>query len=108
MQLDTTHGDTAPLPRYQLIDKDKQPADLTGITSVVQHFDGAPAAGSACAVDGDPTDGIVRLSSREHLPAPVGDRIELDFKTEVTYSDGTKQTFPTGPANTWVVWAENT
>ena len=107
MDLVTKAGDTAPLPRYQLTGRDGQPADLTGAT-VVQRFDGAPAAGSPCTVDGAATDGIVRLTSRAHLPDPaVGRRsLTVDFETEVTYADASVLTFPEAGYDRWVVWTD--
>ena len=108
MDLVTKAGDTAPLPRYQLTGRDGQPADLTGAT-VVQRCDGAPAAGSPCEVDGDPTDGIVRLVSRTHLPSPGTGRrsVTVEFETEVTYADGTTvQSFPEAGYDRWIVWTD--
>lgn len=103
----TKSGDTAPLARYQLIDKDGQPANLTGAT-VVARFAGAPVAGSPCEVDGDPVDGIVRLATRDHLPeVPDGRRqITVEFETEVTYLNGTIQTFPTEGYDRLIVWTD--
>lgn len=107
MDLATRRGDTAPLPRYQLVDRDGQPADLTGAT-VVQRFAGAPVAGLACTVDGDPTDGIVRADSRDHFPVvPDGRRqVRFGFETEVTFASGVVQTFPTEGVDTWAFWAD--
>ena len=106
MDLATRRGDTAPLPRYQLLGRDSQPVSLVGAT-VVQRFAGAPQAGSPCVIDGDPADGIVRLSSREHLPTPSpGRSVTVSFETEVTYQDGTVQTFPTAGYDRWTVWAD--
>jgi len=103
----TKLGDTAPLARYQLVDKDGQPANLTGAT-VVARFAGAPQAGSPCEVDGDPVDGIVRLASRGHLPdVPAGRRqTTVEFETEVTFLNGTVQTFPTAGYDRIVVWTD--
>ena len=104
--LEAKVGDTNPLQRYQLEDKDEQPPSLVGAT-VVQRFSGAPASGSPCDIDGDPADGIVRLSSREHLPTPrPGRSVTVSFETEVTYQDGTVQTFPTAGYDRWTVWAD--
>ena len=107
MELSTKLGDTAPLPRYQLIDRDGQPADLTG-AAVVQRFAGAPAAGSACGIDGDPADGIVRLASRDDLPVVPPRRSShlVRFETEVTFGDGTVQTYPTVGYDRWQVWSD--
>ena len=102
----TKRGDTAPLPRHQLIDRDGQPASLVGAT-VVQRFAGAPQAGSPCVIDGDPADGIVRLASRDHLPDPGARRsVQIMFETEVTFSGGVIQTFPTEGYDRWTVWAD--
>ena len=106
MELSTKLGDTSELARYQLLDRNGQPVNLTG-ASVVQRFRGAPAAGSPCDIDGDPADGIVRLSSREHLPAvSPGGYTTFKFETEVTYSDGVVQTFPTEGYDDWKVWSD--
>lgn len=106
MDLSTKLGDTSPLARYQLLDRSGQPVNLTGAT-VVQRFNGAPAAGSPCTVDGDPLDGIVRLSSRAHLPAvSPGGYTSFPFETEVTYYDGVVQTFPTEGYDQWQVWSD--
>ena len=98
-------GDTARTPRYQLLDVDGTAADLSGAT-VVQRFDGAPAAGSPCTIDGSATDGIVYLTSRQHLPVPAAGRqsVVIAFETEVTYTDGTIQTFPTEGYDRWKIW----
>ncbi len=98
-------GDTSPLPRYQLLDGDAEPVNLTGAT-VVQRFAGAPAAGSPCVVDGEEVDGTVRLQSRDDLPEPRGPSMTVDFETEVTFADGTVQTFPTAGYDRWTVWAD--
>lgn len=106
MDLATRRGDTAPLPRYQLLGRDSEPVSLVGAT-VVQRFPGAPSAGSSCVIDGDPADGIVRLASRDHLPDPgVRRSVQIRFETEVTFSDGTIQTFPTEGYDRWTVWAD--
>ena len=107
MDIATKLGDTAPLARSQLVDKDGTPANLTGAT-IVARFKGAPAAGSPCTVDGDPTDGIVRLASRQHLPGvPDGRRqTTVEFETEVTYINGDVQTFPTAGYDRLVVWSD--
>ena len=107
MDLASKVGDTAPLPRYQLVDVDGTAADLSGAT-VVQRFAGAPALGSPCTIDGTATDGIVRLTSRDDLPEPASGRqkVKVDFETEVTYSDGTIQTFPTVSYDSWTVWTD--
>ena len=105
-ELVTKAGDTYPLPRYQLLDGNGTPVPLTGAT-VVQRFEGAPAAGSPCSIDGDAADGIVRLSSRDHLPVPTkGRSVTLSFETEVTYSGGDIQTFPTAGYDRWTVWSD--
>lgn len=103
----TKSGDTYPPPRYQLLDRAGQPADLTGAT-VVQRFAGAPASGSPCVIDGDAADGIVRLASRAHLPTPPDgrSRVQVQFETEVTFSDATIQTFPTDGYDRWTVWTD--
>ena len=104
--LTTKAGDSYPLQRYQLLDESGQPVSLVGAT-VVQRFTGAPEAGSPCDIDGDPADGIVRLTSRQHLPVPApGRSTTLPFETEVTYQDGTVQTFPTAGYDRWTVWAD--
>ena len=107
MDIATKSGDTAPLARYQLVDKDGTPANLTGAT-VVQRFAGAPEAGSPCEVDGDPTDGIVRLASRDHLPAvPEGRRqITIEFETECQFINSDIQTFPTEGYDRWIIWTD--
>ena len=107
MDIATKLGDTAPLARYQLVGKDGTPVNLTGAT-VVQRFAGAPQAGSPCEVDGDPTDGIVRLSSRDHLPdVPDGRRqITVEFETEVTFINGDVQTFPTEGYDRAIIWTD--
>ena len=105
-ELVTKAGDSYPLPRYQLLDGDSAPVSLVGAT-VVQRFSGAPASGSPCEVDGDAADGIVRLASRQHLPTPTpGRSVTVSFETEVTYQDGTVQTFPTAGYDRWTVWAD--
>lgn len=104
--LEAKIGDTNPLQRYQLEDKDKAPVDLTGAT-IVQRFIGAPTSGSPCTIDGDATDGIVYLSSRTHFPTPrSGESLEFSFETEVTFADSSVQTFPTSGYDTWTVWAD--
>ncbi len=107
MDIATKLGDTAPLARYQLLDKAGQPVNLTGAT-VVQRFDGAPVAGSPCEVDGDPVDGIVRLASRTHLPSPADGRrsVAIDFETEVTFVNSDVQTFPTEGYDRWQIWVD--
>lgn len=107
MEIATKVGDTANMPRYQLFDRDGQPADLTGAT-VVARFAGAPAGGSPCTVDGDSTDGIVRFTSRTDLPVPVVGRsvVTIGFETEVTYLDGAVQTFPTEGYDRLVIWQD--
>ncbi len=106
-ELVTKAGDTNDLPRYQLLDGDGNAVDLTGAT-IVQRFTGAPAAGSPCTVDGAATDGIVRLTSRTDLPVPTDSRssVTVQFETEVTYSGGDVQTFPTVGYDRWTVWAD--
>jgi hypothetical protein len=107
MDLEVKMGDTSPLRRYQLVDVDGNPPNLTG-ASVVQRFKGAPEAGSPCVIDGPATDGIVRLASREHLPAPAPRRSSttVDFETEVTYAGGEIQTFPTAGYDRWLIWQD--
>ena len=106
VDLVTKAGDSYPLPRYQLLDGDGQPVSLVGAT-VVQRFDGAPEPGSPCDIDGNGEDGIVRLSSRDHLPTPAAGRsVTVPFETEVTYSGGDIQTFPTAGYDRWTVWSD--
>ncbi len=106
-ELVTKLGDTNDLPRYQLLDGDGNTVNLTGAT-VVQRFSGAPAAGSPCTIDGTATDGIVRLTSRTDLPVVPSGRsaVTVPFETEVTYSGGDVQTFPTAGYDRWTVWAD--
>ena len=106
MDLSVKLGDTAPLPRYQLLDSSGQPANLTGAT-VVQRFKGAPADGSPCEIDGDPADGIVRLASRDDLPAiSGGGYASILFETEARYADGTIQSFPTRGFDNCEIWSD--
>jgi hypothetical protein len=106
MDLTTKIGDTADLPRYQLLDGDGDPVDLAGAT-VVQRFDGAPEGGSPCTV-ADAATGMVRLASRSHLPEPSAGRstVTIAFETEVTFSDSTVQTFPTAGYDRWIIWQD--
>ena len=100
-------GDTAPLPRVQLLGADGNAVDLTGAT-VVARFAEAPAAGSPCTIDAPETDGIVRLASRDDLPEPATGRrsVTIEVEWEVTYSDATIQTFPTEAYDKLVIWQD--
>lgn len=83
-------GDTSSGPRIRLVGRDGMPANLTGATAAMQ-VRGRPGDPFAVTVV-DAEDGVVTLP-RGDLEGGSG-RQQWAVEFEVTFSDGTIQTFP--------------
>jgi hypothetical protein len=94
-------GDTSPTQTVRLVDRDGQPANLTGATVVMRVQDGTDLP---CEIVGAAA-GEVRFLRNGLDPSPRNVRTwQVEF--EVTYSDQTVQTFPEASYMRLQVWAD--
>jgi hypothetical protein len=97
-------GDTTDGPRKQLLDRDGNPADLTNNLQVVMQVVGRDVSFPVTVEDAE--QGIV-VTPRGDLDVPTNrtqQRYRVEF--EVTYADGTIQTFPEEGTDVVTVFAQ--
>ena len=83
-------GDTSTGPRIRLVDRDGSPANLTGATVVMQVRNRPGEPFPTDVVDAE--DGVVAVPRGDLEGGSARQSWTVEF--EVTYSDGTVQTFP--------------
>lgn len=96
-------GDTAAAQNLQLTDRDKAPVVLTAATAVMQ-VKGHDAEIACTLVDA--ATGIVSPGRGTLAPATGKDVKTFEAEIEVTFSDGTIQTYPEDGYFEVKVWSE--